>query len=396
MNVKLQKGTFETLLIFLLSPFLSIPFIIVQLKRGSTRFMTLLVSLLIGYLSFLYIPQHTDDKTRYIELYNQFANYDLSQLIEYFVYHLRPDYFFDLIIYIFAKIDISFHYLLFVLTSITVYSVLRFVEKVNKKLLNESFKYTNLFIILILFSFSLPGLFSGIRFVLSASIFIWAIYYFFIDKVLIRGVLFFATSILTHFSFAFFIPPILLLLFYPKRFNPKIILVFSLLFLFFSKSLMGDVFSLIGLPESYALKTEAYLSYEKTDTVNAQILTYLSNLWVYFSYVYILILNNDKKSKLYLIFIVFLSFINITYSIPIVFNRFLIIPKLLLGAYLINSKLRGSIKIVYFYLYFALIAISIIIDLYVLRPSLFASYKLVDMLTVIQVLSNKFTIYEIL
>jgi hypothetical protein len=396
MKIKLEKGTFETCLIFVLSPFLSIPFIFVQLKRGNEKLMTFLLSIMIGLLSFLFVPISGFDKTAYIKRYLLFKEYNFAQLKDYFIFGLKPDYIFDTIIYLFAKSNISFHFLFFFLTTLTVYSVFRFVQKTNEKLLSQRFKYNILFALFVLFSFSLPGLFSGIRFILAGSAFIWAVYYLFIDKVRLKGILFFAIAILTHFSFAFFIPPVLLLFFYPKVLSSKIILLSSLAFLLIPKELLGDLFSYFELSESYANKTEAYLTSEREVSANAQILTYLRSLWVYFSYLFILVLNKDKNNKLYLIFVVLLSFINITYSIPIVFNRYLIVPQFLLVAYLIYSKLNGSIKNIYFYLYFTFMMISTAIDLYVLRPSIFASYQLIDMLTIVQVLSNKFTIYDIL
>ena len=395
MKIKLQKGTFETCLIFVLSPFLSIPFIFVQLKRGNEKLVTLLLSVLIGLLSFLFIPSSGYDKTVYINRYLLFKDYNFAQLKDYFIFGLKPDYIFDSVIYLFAKSNLSFHFLFFFLTTLTVYSVFRFAQKTNEKLLNQPFKYNILFASFVLFSFSLEGLFSGIRFILAGSAFIWAVYYLFIDRIRLKGLLFFAIAILTHFSFAFFIPPVLLLFFYPKVLNPKIVLLISLVFLLIPKEFLGDLFSYLELSESYANKTEAYLTKEREVTANAQILIYLRNVWVYFSYLFVLVLNKDKNNKLYLIFVVFLSFINITYSIPIVFNRYLIVLKFLLVAYLIYSKLNGSIKNIYFYLYFIFMMISIAIDLYLIRPSIFASYQLIDMMTIVQVLSNKFTIYDI-
>ena len=91
--------------------------------------------------------------------------------------------------------------------------------------------------------------------------------------------MFFAIAILTHFSFAFFIPPVLLLFFYPKVLSSKIILLSSLAFLLIPKELLGDLFSYFELSESYANKAEAYLTSEWDVTVNAQILTYLRNMW---------------------------------------------------------------------------------------------------------------------
>lgn len=395
-KIKLQKGTLETIIVFILSPFLSVPFIFAQLKKGNDKIMTLLLSVLVGLLSFLFIPSSGFDKTDYIERYNLFLNYDLAQLKDYFLYGLKPDYIFDSIIYLFAQLNISFHYLFLCLTTLTVYSVFRFVKITNEKSTNKRFYYNILFVVFILFSFSLPRLFSGIRFIFAASIFLWAIYYLLIDKKWSKGVFYFTATILTHFSFAFFIPAIILLVFWPRKINPKLLLLFSLLFLLVPKDLLQNLFSVLELSESYSNKTDAYLTMERETTINAQILLYLRNSWVYFSYVYILLINKNKDNRLLLIFTVLLSIVNISYSLPVVFDRYLVILKIIFTSYLINSKNNGSIKNIYFYFYFALACLSIFIDLYVLRPSIFASYSVSNMLTIAQVLSSKFNVVDIL
>lgn len=395
-KIKLQKGTLETIIVFILSPFLSVPFIFAQLKKGNDKIMTLLLSVIVGLLSFLFIPSSGFDKTVYIERYNTFLNYDFEQLKDYFLYGLKPDYIFDSIIYLFAQLNISFHYLFLCLTTLTVYSVFRFIKKTNEKVTQQPFYYNIIFALFVLFSFSLPGLFSGIRFIFAGSIFIWAIYYLSIDRVWSKGVFYFAAAILTHFSFAFFIPSIILLIFWPKRINPKLLLLFSLVFLLLPMNFLQNIFESAELFESYSNKADAYLTMERETTINAQVLTYLRNLWVYFSYIYILFINKEKNNKILFIFIVLLSFINLTYSVPIVFDRYLVVLKLLFASYLINSKNNGSIKNIYFYIYFALACLSIFIDLYVLRPSIFASYSVSNMLTIAQVLSSKFNVVDIL
>ena len=79
MKAKLQKGTFETCLIFILSPFLSIPFIFTQLKRGYDKGTTLLVSLLMGLISFKFVPSSGFDKTVYINRFNEMSLFGIDE-----------------------------------------------------------------------------------------------------------------------------------------------------------------------------------------------------------------------------------------------------------------------------------------------------------------------------
>ncbi|SFU68309.1 EpsG family protein [Porphyromonadaceae bacterium KHP3R9] len=397
-KIKLQKGTLETIIVFILSPFLSVPFIFAQLRRGHERYMTFLLSIIMGFISFLFIPHYSNDKTRYIERFELFSNFNLHDLQEYFVYGLRPDYIFDFIIYMFAKLGYSYHYFFFFVTTVTVFSIFKFIQKTNETLVRSfNYKHTLLFVILILGALSFPNLLSGIRFFLAGSVFIWAVYFLLINKSLVKGVLFFTVAILTHFSFAFFIPAILLIAYWPKKIDPKFLLLISLIFLFLPKTILGDIFQLFDLSESYGGKVDSYLSSEREETLNFKILTHLRALWVYFSYVYILIINKEKDTnKLFLLFIVTLSFINMTFSVPVVFNRYLIVSKIFFVTYLIYKKNTKSIKLKYFYTFLGLIVMSCLIDLYVLRPNIFASYSLSNMATIVNILSSKFSAIDIL
>lgn len=397
MKAKLQKGTFETCLIFILSPFLSIPFIFTQLKRGYDKGTTLLISLLMGLISFKFVPSSGFDKTVYINRFNEMSLFGIDELKDYFVYNFKPDYLFDLSIYLFSKTGLSFHYLFFLLTTITVYSFLVFVKKTNSYLLKKDFRYTPIYVSLVLLTFSLSGLFSGIRFILGGSAFIWVIYYFFINRKLVKGVIFFTLAVLTHFSYAFFIPPVLLLFFYPKKIDPRLLLLISLMFIVLPKSILGDLFSILEMPDSYSLKTQSYLDADREYTQNALILSFLSNIWVYFSYLFFLFFDKrNRDNKLALIYIILISFINITYSEPLVFNRYLVIPGFVLSSYLINMRLTNQIKKEFFYIFFFLIAMSFMIGIYKMRPHFMATFKLNELWTIVNVLSNKFGMADIL
>lgn len=397
-NIKLQKGTLETIIVFILSPFLSVPFIFSQLRRGHERYMTFLLSIIMGFISFLFIPHYSNDKTRYIERFEMFSNFNLHELKEYFVYVLRPDYIFDFINFVFAKSGLSYHYFFFFVTTVTVFSIFKFIQKTNETLvMSFNYKHTLLFVFLILGALSFPNLLSGIRFFLAGSVFIWAVYFLLINKSLVKGIFYFTIAILTHFSFAFFIPAILLIVLWPKKMNPKFLLLISLIFIFLPKTILGDIFQLFDLSESYGGKVDSYLSSEREETFNFKILTHLRALWVYFSYIYVLFINKEKSTnKLLLLFIVTLSFINMTFSVPVVFNRYLIVSKIFFVTYLIYEKLTKSIKMKYFYTFVGLLIMSFFIDLYVLRPNIFASYSLSNMATIVNILSSKFSAMDIL
>ncbi len=189
----------------------------------------------------------------------------------------------------------------------------------------------------------------------------------------------------------------LLIVLWPKKIDPKFLLLISLIFIFLPKTILGDIFQLFDLSESYGGKVDSYLSSEREETFNFKILTHLRALWVYFSYIYVLFINKEKSTnKLLLLFIVTLSFINMTFSVPVVFNRYLIVSKIFFVTYLIYEKLTENIKTKYFYTFFGMLVMSFFIDLYVLRPNIFASYSLSNMATIVNILSSKFSAMDIL
>ena len=96
-----KKGTFETVLTFVVSPFLSLPFMFMQLKRGNDKYIVLLLSILLGFLSYLYIPNVTNDKVEYFSRYELFVNFNYADLLLYFAQIYRADFLFDHLIFLF-------------------------------------------------------------------------------------------------------------------------------------------------------------------------------------------------------------------------------------------------------------------------------------------------------
>src|SRR5690554_2940599 len=230
--MKIPKGSFETLAAFVISPFLSLPFMFMQLKRGSDKLIIPLLSFLTGFLSYLYIPAITNDKVEYFKRNALFVNFSYEDLWGYFVQINRADFLFDHLNFIFAKLGWNINYFFFFVTSITVYLILRFIKTILTRQQKSYYTYSAISLLLVFSIISLNGLFSNVRFLLTTSIFMWSLYYFFFNRNLFRAIVLLMITLLFHFSFTFFIPGILLVLFYPNIYRYlKIILCISLIFL---------------------------------------------------------------------------------------------------------------------------------------------------------------------
>lgn len=384
-----NRGLAEIWLIFLVFPLLSVPFLLLKLRRGLDKGVILITSLLVGILSYKYIPSITNDKVDYIERYFAFSTYSFEDLVDRYNSGLITDFIFDFIIFAFARLDINFNYMFLVLTSFTVFSILLFLKKTISKLTGSRYKYNIIYFVLGLLIFSLGTLFSGVRFYFASSFFIWSIYYLFIDRKVIISTLFFAVAILTHFSFAFFLPGVLFILFKPNLLNLKILLAVSLAFILLPKDSMTSILNLVELPESYSSKVMDYSTLERQTTDNANFLILLNNLWLYFLYFFLLFINKENKSKIYLILVVFLSLVNITYSVPTIFNRYTVIIKLFLVLYLIYLHIHKNIKKEYFYFFIFLFVINTLVSMYILRLNILASYRLSDMWIIINIFSKQ-------
>jgi hypothetical protein len=389
----IRRGDLETFLIFLFSPLVSLPFIFLQLKNKRNSVSLFLLSVFFGFLSFLYVPDITNDKTRYIERYVVFKNYNFDQLLYYF--QASPDYIFDTLLFIFAKVGISYNVLFLFLTTFTVYSIFIFVKKIISKSEVQGNNYNILFIVVTIFSFSMPGLFSGIRFGLAGSIFVWVVYYIFFNKKLKKAVLLFALTIFIHFSYFLFIPAILLILYKPNWLNVRVLLTASLFFIFLPKIIIFNLVP-VNLPEAYAIKADAYLNWDREVNNKTLILGFIKKSWLYFSFIFLILLDKNKNLILFSLISIFISVINVTYSVPIIFNRYIEFIGILMVAYIVFLRSINRIKPIYFNVFFMLICARFFVDVFVLKANFGESYKIFDMLTIVDILNHNVEAKEII
>lgn len=374
--MKVNRNIVITYCSFILSPFLSVPLLWVQLRKGVDKGAVFLISILMGILSAKYIPNITNDKSRYIERYDLFSSYSFTDLITYFVSVSRPDYLFDSLNYIFSQLNFDIRYFFFIITFLTVYLNFIFLKKIIDKSYNRGFIYNNTTFLLILSSISLAGIFSGMRFAFAGSFFLGFIYLFYFNKSYIRASLLLIITLSIHFSYALLITSIFFTFLNPKAKTIKFFLVLSLLFFILPKGVIEEVLGALSLPSEYSSKTDLYINFDRESSENGKVLTYIKNTWFYFALLHLLLYRPHSNNKLYITVSILAIFINFIYSVPIAFNRYVSFYKIIFAGYLIYMVLTNNIKKSIFYGFLFLYVIGWSTDMLVLRVNFSESYKL--------------------
>lgn len=406
MKIKCPKGTFETFIIFLLSPFLSIPFLLLQFKRKD-RWASVMFSFLVGIIAYLYIPAVSNDKAKYYIRYEFYKNLSLSDFYNFLVSLKKPDFIFDFILFAARKYNIRLEFVFFALTFLCVYLLFNIINSIIEQTQSKSYNYL-LVSVLTFFSFSLPSLYSGLRFTLGASILVFGIYQLLFLKNKVIGIILIIIATQTHFSLLYFIPALAIFSFDKfEKVDYRLFFLLSLLFLLIPTSVTSSIFSFMSLSESLDAKTSVYVDGKDAVSQNfdsnqsSKILYILRTAWYYMMLIILifyhkkLIFNDWSKKFIYLLYI-FIFFVNFTYSFTTVFSRFSIVIKLLFLLYIVylylNINTVFTKKVFYLILFFY--ALTFLIDVYILRINFMKSLFSSDNLLIIQIINKKINYNE--
>lgn len=390
-----KKSSFYSLVFFLLSPFLTVLMQVYHIARGN-RFALKLFIATMGLVGYIFVPEWTNDKTRYYERYEEFKNYDVSQFTTYLVISNRPDFIYESLIFLFAYFGLSIQLLFFIINTFCIYSIFKITD-----LITNYFKSNKRFVcfLLILFSFALQHLYSGIRFTFTACIVLWAIYLYEYKQQKLKAILLFAAACLTHFSFIVFILAFVIYKIVPK-YNFKYFFIFSLLFLFIPKEFLMKYFTLFDAGDGYSNKVDLYVNGDDFSTKNFEnnissiIVYYARNLWIYFAYIILLLKKNSNKKIIQLLF-VFMAFLNVFYAFPTIFSRYLIFCKFLFTIYLISEYLESKNNKT-FNLLFILYFITFVIDAYVLRNNWAATFNDISIINIFTTLAREVNLSNVI
>jgi len=368
-----KKHKFESIVLFLLSPFLTIFFQINFVAKGSKFALNTLI-LTLGLIGYIFVPSYTNDKTRYYERHEVLKDLNLKGFIEYLVLTKRPDFFFEFLNFLFANCNINIQILFFLINTFSIYTIFKISD-----LVTNYFKSDKRLIcfLLILFSFALQHLYSGIRFTFASCILLWGIYFFQFKREKKMGVVLLLLSFATHFSMLVMVLAFTCYVFF-KNINFKYVFYFSFIFLIIPKELLSQVFFYFDFNSGYGTKVDGYISEDDFITQNFNtnfssiVVYYARNIWIYFAYIYLLFDSKSKKNNFLQLIFLLIATLNLFYAFPTVFSRYLVVIKFLFTIYLIFKYLNNKRDVVFLFLGLYLISFSV--DLYVLRPNLIETF----------------------
>lgn len=326
----IKKIDLINILAFFVSPFFAIPSIIYGVINKSKISLILLV-LLFGLVSFMYIPNFSDDRTRYFELYDDFRNNSYSELFAFFILSSQ-DFILQSLFYWASQYQIASQLVFAFVTMLSIgsiffiyYKILNSTEFVNKR-------YGLMSLLLLICSISYLDLLSGTRFMFAASIVLLAFYFGVIEKKNWAILLLIVASFI-HFSTLIFLYLFLILKVFSNQHRfYKIIFSASLLFIVLPSSLVMSIFEILRLGGALQQKGEDYLGGEDfivkgiSGSFGAFFIHYISLFWIFLCYGYLLITMNRNSTIRNIVFLT-ASLINVFYSTPTIFLRYAIILK---------------------------------------------------------------------
>lgn len=372
--VNVKKHTLESIILFLLSPFITFLFQIYFVVKGSKFALNILI-ISLGLVGYIFVPSYSNDKTRYYERYEIFKNLNFEGFLKNLIFDKRPDFFFESLNFIFAYNNISIQILFFLINTFSIYTVFKVSD-----LITNYFKSNKRFVcfLLILFSFALQHLYSGIRFTFASCILLWGIYFFQFKKAKILGVLLLLLSITTHFSMLVMVLAFTVFILF-KNVNYKYIFYFSFSFLILPKELLSQLFDFFTFSSGYETKVNSYVNEDDFITQNFDnnfssiIVYYARNIWIYIAYIYLCFESKNRDNRLLQLLYLFIAVLNLFYAFPTVFSRYLILVKFIFTIYLIFNYLNNRSKVIFTFL--SLYFITFVVDLYIIRPNIIATFQ---------------------
>ncbi len=378
-QVKISKLAVESMFLFLINPFLSFPALIISIynKHKSGVFLFIV---LIGLISFLYIPHVANDKAKYFYNSILFSRdyFGLKEFFQFIVASNRPDFFLLLIIWFFAKLGMSYSAVSFF---ITIFSLIGFVIPFWTIIKNSEISKKNFLLLffLLIFNISLPSLFSGTRFYFAFSFVVLGLYYGLTFKKHFIALILLTLAFLTHFSMVIFIPLYIIFAnFWKANTFITIFFFFSFLFVFIPKEMLYTILSAIGLPSSYQTKADVYFASEEFLNGNQNLSTiaivsnFIKSTWIYLVLI-LSIIFFKTKSQLKSILFILMSISNLVYSVPLVYGRLVLMPKLILVLWIAQLYSQSKIKPVWVNILFSIFLFGFIADIAILRNNLVES-----------------------
>ena len=328
MKRMLKKSDLLNVSLFVISPFLAIPTIFLGIVNKSKFSLQLLV-LMFGVVSYIYIPNLSDDRARYFELYEDFKNGTFLQLFAYLML-TGQDFILQSMFYFASQISLPAQFVFAFATIVT----MGFIMYIYGKITFESYSTTPQlrFIAIMFLCLAIPfvDLLAGTRFMFATSFVLMAFYKGLVERKNI-AFLFLLLAVCIHFSVFIFVLIFIVLYLFPNTYKLyKILFVISFLFVLIPIDFFMLVFNKFRFSGGLELKSEAYLGGDDflkkgvEESYLKKIMYFLSLIWIFGIYLYTYFkIKNRNIFKNIVLFTA--TIINIFFSIPTIFFRYSIV-----------------------------------------------------------------------
>lgn len=349
----IKKTDFFNLLVFLFSPFLVIPSLILGIVNKS-KFALFLFVIIFGIASYMYIPHITNDRARYFELYEDFKDTSYLQLFAYLML-TGQDFLLQSMFYSGSKLNISPQVVFALTTIITIGLIFSVYFKIILNNLNSTPKTRLLSLIFILVAIPYVDLFSGTRFMFATSFIIVGFYKGLIERN-IKSIIYLLIAVCIHFSVYIFILIFLVLYIFPKSDRTySFVFLISFLFVLIPPDFYILIFNFFGFSGGLEIKRDVYIMGEDfikkgiEESYLQKILYYLNLLGVLFIYYYTFF-QIKHSNILRNILLLTATVINIFFSVPTIFFRYSIILNFFFILFLVYELTKYNKKLaIYFY-----------------------------------------------
>jgi len=377
-------------IIFAISPFIAIPIIIFGVVNKS-RFSLILLVLLFGVVSYIYIPNLSDDRARYFELYDNFKDGTFVQLFAYLML-TGQDFILQSIFYFASQINLPPQFV-FAFTTIVTVSFIMYIYKKITLVANSTTPQLR-FIAIIFLCLAIPyiDLLSGTRFMFAASFVLMAFYKGLIERNKV-AILFLLLAVCIHFSVFIFVLIFILLYFFPNKDKLyKFLFVLSFLFVLIPIDFFISFFNSLSISGGLKMKIEAYIGGDDfikkgiEESYLQKIMFFLSLTWIFGIYLYTYF---KIKSKSFFKNIVFLTATvnNIFFSEPTIFFRYSIVLGFFFVILLITELYKNK-QIVGIYFFSIILSMILFIQILFSLPNLTKTFANKNSLVLILIMSN--------
>lgn len=363
------KREYFVILLFIISPLLSLPLIFIEIYNKK-RYAQSLLALFMALSAWLFPP--------ILDLYRHYLTFLNINDNPYYLNSIIEDKF-DVVLYGTNKIVGYFGFPFELVRFLFVWVAYEIVFWLFRDFINRNKNLTkHYFIIFLIFFFTLHyfNLTTGLRSVLSANFFILGIYLYYYHKKM--GLIYMFLGCLTHYSLYIYLIPVIFIIKSNLKFNNKTIIIFvSLSLLLLNPIVLEKLVNLPFLPKEVSRTLYIYLfgrfSGTQTDAHNFnffilyitnQLLTWILAIITFFQ-------PNKNFGKMARVFIVILVFMGQVSFI--LYERFaLIFVYIALFAFFSNFKQK---KYNYFYIILAAAILARSGQIYSLRNEVIISYE---------------------